>query len=190
MTRILFDTGIFSVIDEASAIGVGWGVNFWTAGTTTRIVTYTTIDGSIQNTNPVLFDADGRLPNVWIDDGQSIKWQLQDADGVPVGDTFDDVLIAAAPPSFDPALDDFLAGDAPLAIANGGTASTSAVNALAALGALPLAGGTVTDDITRSTKGVYLYNAAAGQVNGAVYVTVDSDPDPTSAAGEWWAKYI
>ena len=188
MTRILFDTGIFSVIDEASAIGVGWQLNFYTANTTTRIITYTTAGGSTENTNPVLSDAEGRFPEIWIDDDQSIKWTLADADGAIIT-TVDDYLIPASPPSFYPALDDFLAGDDPLPIANGGTASTSAVNALAALGALPAAGGTVTDDITRSTKGVYLYNSAAGQVNGAVYVTVDSDPDPTSAAGEWWAKY-
>lgn len=188
MSRILFDTGIFSVIDEASAIGVGWQLSFYTANTSTRITTYTTPDGATANSNPVESDADGRFPAIWIADGQTIKWVLADADGAVLV-TRDDYEIATAPPTFDPALDDFLAGNEALPIASGGTGETSAVNAIAALGGLPAAGGTVTDDITRSTKGVYLYNAAAGQVNGAVYVTVDSDPDPTSAAGEWWAKY-
>lgn len=188
MTRLLFDTGIFSVIDEASAIGIGWQLSFYTANTTTRIITYTTAAGSVQNTNPVLSDAEGRFPEMWIAPGQSIKWSLADADGAIIT-TVDNYAIPTTPPSFDPALDDFLAGNDPLPIANGGTNATSAGNAIANLGGLPLAGGTMTDDITRSGKGVYLYNGAAGQVNGAVYVTVDSDPDPTSAAGEWWAKY-
>lgn len=189
MTRILFDEGLYSVIGDASAIGVGWQLNFYTASTATRIITYTTPAGSVQNTNPVLSDAEGRFPEMWIDTGQSIKWSLADQDGAIIT-TVDNFLIASTPPSFDPALDDFLAGSEPLPIANGGTGESSAVNAIAALGGLPAAGGTVTDDITRSGKGVYLYNAAAGQVNGAVYVTVDSDPDPSSAAGEWWAKYV
>ena len=53
MARILFDTGIFSVIDEASAIGIGWQLSFYTASTTTRIATYTTPAGSTQNSNSV-----------------------------------------------------------------------------------------------------------------------------------------
>lgn len=188
MTRILFDTGLFSVIDEASAIGIGWELSFYTANTTTRIITYTTAGGSTENTNPVLSDGDGRFPEIWIVDGQTIKWVLADADGA-ILTTVDDYEIATLPPTIDPALDDFLAGDEPLPIASGGTGETSAANAIGALGGLSTAGGTVTDDIIRSTKGVYLYNGAAGQTAGGVFVTIDSDPDPTSAAGEWWAKY-
>ena len=188
MTRILFDTGIFSVIDEASAIGIGWQLSFYTANTTTRIITYTTAAGSVQNTNPVLSDAEGRFPEIWIAPGQSIKWTLADADGAIIT-TVDNYAIPTTPPTFDPTLDDFLAGNSPLAIANGGTASTSAGNAIAALGGLPVAGGTMTDDITRSGKGVYLYWNAAGQVNGTIYVTASGDPDPTSVAGDVWMAY-
>lgn len=188
MARTLFDTGIFSVIDEASAIGVGWQLSFYTANTSSRIVTYTTPAGSTQNTNPVLSDAEGRFPAIWIDAGQSIKWVLADADGA-VLTSLDNYFIPDTPPTFDPALNDFLAGDEALPIANGGTGETSAVNAIAALGGLPAAGGTVTGNITRSTKGVHLYWNAAGQVQGAVFVTVDSDPDPTSLAGQVWMKY-
>lgn len=188
MSRRLFDTTIFSVIDSASAIGVGWQLNFYTANTSTRIDTYTTAAGGVENTNPVMSNADGRFPAIWIDDGQSIKWTLADEDGA-VLETVDDYEIPASPPTFAPALDDFLAGTDPLPIANGGTNATSAVNAIANLGGLPAAGGTVTDDITRSTKGVYVYWNASGQVNGAIYVTAAADPDPTSAAGEIWLKY-
>lgn len=189
MTRILFDTGIFSVIDEASAIGVGWGLNLYTADTSTRIVSYTTADGIVENTNPVIFQADGRLPQTWINRGQDIKWQLQDADGAPVGQTFNDYSIPLEPPSFDPALDDFLAGNSPLPKEYGGTDADSAINALAELGAMGLVGGTFTGQIKQTSAGAYLYNSAAGQVQGGVFVTIDSDPDPTSLAGQWWAKY-
>lgn len=188
MTRILFDEGLFSVIDDASAIGVGWQLSFYTANTTTRIITYTTPAGIVQNTNPVLSDAEGRFPEMWVDVGQTIKWALADEDGAIIT-TVDDFDIPATPPSFDPALDDFLAGDEPLPIASGGTGSESAVNALAALGAMGTAGGTFTGQIKQTSAGAYLYNSASGQVQGGVFVTVDSDPDPTSLAGQWWAKY-
>ena len=188
MPRILFDTGIFSVIDEASAIGVGWQLNFYTANTSSRINTYTTPDGGVENTNPVESDAEGRFPAIWIADNQTIKWVLADEDGAVIM-SLDDYEIPASPPTFDPALDDFLAGDEPLQIADGGTGSDSAVNAIAALGGLPTAGGTMTGNITRSAKGVHLYWNASGQANGGVFVTVDSDPDPTSLAGQIWMKY-
>lgn len=187
MARILFDTGIFSVIDEASAIGVGWQLSFYTANTSTRITTYTTPGGVTANTNPVESDAEGRFPAIWIEDDQTIKWVLADEDGAVLM-SLDDYEIPATPPTFDPALDGFLAGD-PLPIANGGTGETSAVNAIAALGGLPTAGGTMTGNITRSAKGVHLYWNASGQTAGAIFVTVDSDPDPTSAAGQIWMKY-
>lgn len=188
MARILFDTGIFSVIDVDSSIGVGWLLNFYTADTTTRITTYNAPSGGSANTNPVEADADGRFGDIWTDDGQSIKWVLTDADGA-VKSSLDDYAISASPPSIDPDLDSFLEGNAALPIANGGTGQTSAVNALAALLGLPLAGGTVTGNITRSTKGVHMYWNASGQVSGRWFVTVDSDPDPTSLAGDVWAKY-
>lgn len=188
MARILFDTTIFSVIDASSAIGVGWQLNFYTAGTSTRITTYTTVAGGTANTNPVLSNADGRFPAIWIEAGQSIKWTLADEDGV-VLETVDDYEIPTAPPTFAPALDDFLAGTDPLDIPNGGTNATSAVNAIANLGGLPTAGGTMTGNITRSTKGVHLYWNASGQTSGRVFITVDSDPDPTSLPGDVWLKY-
>ncbi len=188
MARQLFDIGIFSVIDEASAIGVGWQLYFYTANTLTPIDTFTEPSGGVENSNPVVADADGRFPAIWIDDGQTIKWILTDADGA-VKMSLDDYSIPSSPPEFDPALFDFLAGDDPLPIANGGTNSTSAVNALAALGALGLVGGIVTGAIIRGSAGAHLYNASAGQTTGGVFVTIDSDPDPTTTAGQWWATY-
>lgn len=190
MTRKLFDTGLLSIINSDSSIEVGAKLYWYVADTSTPATTYTEPSGSAQNTNPVLAQADGRFPQMWLEAGD-YKYILTQSDSTPADPdvTVNDYSVVAEPPEIDSGLYDFLAGDDPLPIANGGTGASSAVNAIAALGGLPAAGGTVTDDIARATKGVYLYNSAAGQVNGGVFVTVDSDPDPTSAAGEWWAKY-
>lgn len=190
MARQLFDIGVFSVINEASAIGVGWLVNFYTAETTTRITTYTTPSGSVANSNPVVAEADGRFPQIWIDTGQSIKWVLTDDLGV-VKTTVDDYALAPSPPSISALLYDFLSDPAanPLPVAYGGTGSTSAVNAAAALSVLPLGGGTLTGQLIQSGAGAYLYNADSGQASGLVAITVDSDPDPTTLAGQWWLQY-
>lgn len=188
MSRILFDLRQFSVDDGSGGVEPGALLNFYTASTTTRIITYTTASGSVQNTNPVEADASGTWPEIWIDAGQTIKWVRTDADGAnPV--SVDDYAIPAAIPDIDSDLDDFLAGDEALPIANGGTASTSAVNALAALGAMPLAGGTFTGEALQTGKGAYLYNGNSGQAHGGVFVTLDSASDPTTLAGQWWAKY-
>lgn len=187
---LLFDTGLFSVIGLDSQIEVGSKLYWYVANTATPTDTYTTPALNVANTNPVLAGADGRFPEIWLAPGD-YKYVLTAPDGSPADPlhTVDDFNVPNNPPSFDPDLDDFLAGNEPLPIALGGTASTSAVNALTALGALPAAGGTVTGNITRSTKGVHLYFETAAMNNGGVFLTIDSDPDPTDAAGEIWLKY-
>ncbi len=188
MARILFDLRQFSVSDGSGGVAPGALVNFYTHDTLSRIITYTTADGSVQNTNPVEADAYGTWPAIWIEEGQVIDWVRTDADGAnPV--SVDNYTIVSAPPSIDSGLYNFLAGSAALPIANGGTASTSAVNALTALGAMGTAGGTFTGQILQTGKGAYLYNGASGQAHGGVFVTASGDPDPTSQAGEIWLKY-
>lgn len=190
MARRLFDVGIFSVIDSASSIGVGWLLNFYTADTTTRIITYTTPAGGVQNANPVVAEADGRFPEIWIVEGQTIKWVLTDELGV-VQLSVDDVELVTAPPEIASSLNSFLEDPTanPLAVNKGGTGSTTAGNAAAALSVLPLAGGIVTGNITRSTKGVHVYWNAAGQTSGRMFITASGDPDPTSLAGDVWFGY-
>lgn len=190
MARKLFDIGIFSVIDVASSIGVGWLLNFYTASTTTRITTYTTPGGGVANSNPVVADADGRFPEIWIEEGQTIKWVLTNELGA-VQYSVDDVAIAETPPDIAAGLVDFLTDPTsdPLPVTYGGTGSTNAANAAAALAVLPLAGGTMTGNITRSTKGVHVYWNASGQTAGAMFITASGDPDPTSNPGEIWFGY-
>lgn len=187
MARQLFDTGIFSVIDEASAIGSGWLLGWFVADTTTPTDTYVEPTGGTANSNPVEADADGRFPPMWLDPGD-YKYVLYDADGVVIK-TQNDYSVADAPPSFDPALDDFLAGDAPLPIANGGTGQATAPNAIAALGGVAKAGDSMTGNLTRATKGGFFFWNASGMAVNEGFLTIDSDPDPTSSAGQSWWKY-
>lgn len=188
MARILFDLRQFSVDDGSGGVEPGALLNFYTATTTTPIITYTTAAGVVQNSNPVVADANGTWPEIWIDTGQSIKWVRTDSLGAN-SVSVDNYAIAAAPPSITSDLYTFLAGSAALPIANGGTAATSAVNALAALGAMGLAGGTFTAQIKQTSAGAYLYNSDAGQVQGGVFVVPTASADPTTLAGQWWARY-
>lgn len=188
---MLFDTGIFSVLTSGSAIGVGYKLAFYTGGTTTPITTYNARTAGSANTNPLIADAGGRFDEIWIEDGQTIKWVLANATGDTTGlPSVDNFLIAAAPPDTDPDLDDFLtdASSDPLPVALGGTGSTSAANAAAALGILPLAGGTMSGNITRSGKGIHPYFNAAAMTGGQIYIQAIG-ADPTSNPGDAVYEY-
>jgi len=104
----LFENGIFSVNDANGSVGVGWELNFYVAGTTTRLDTYPTLsDAEAQtnpNPNPVLSDANGRFPPVWLVGG-GYKVVLRDDTGVikvsreefaDAGDTALNVTVGAA----------------------------------------------------------------------------------------------
>lgn len=186
----LFDDGIFSVIDAASAIQVGAKLYWFVANTSTPVDTYSDPELTVENTNPVLADADGRFPQMWLAPGL-YKYVLTAPDGNPMSPlvSVDDYRVSDEPETFGPDLADFLAGDEPLPIASGGTGQTSAVNAIAALGGLPTTGGTVTGNIVRSGKGVTLFWETAAMVNGNAFLTVDSDPDPSSLSGQIWMKW-
>lgn len=189
MARKLFDPGIYSVLTSGGAIGVGWGLAFYSAGTTTAITTYNAQSGGSPNAASLTSDANGRFPPAWINQGQSIKFVFSDDQGVPKV-TLDNFPIAADPPTIDASLDTFLAASAALPIANGGTGATSAPNALTALGALPAAGGTVTGNITRNTKGCHVYFHDAAMVNPEVFITASAASDPRSGLpGQIWLKY-
>lgn len=191
MARQLFDTGIYSVLTSGGAIGVGWKLNFYTAGTATPITTYNAASAGSANTNPVIAQADGRFDDIWIPDAQSIKWALTDENNV-VKATVDNFPItsAASIPTIAAGLVNFLAGTAALPIANGGTASTSAANALTSLGAFPAAGGTVAGNIVRSGKGCHVYFSDAAMTTPKVFITASATADPRAGVpGEIWLKY-
>lgn len=53
------------------------------AGSSTPLATYTTNAGTIANSNPIVLDASGRVPNeIWLFTGFSYKFVLQNADAV------------------------------------------------------------------------------------------------------------
>ena len=53
------------------------------AGSSTLLTTYTTVNGTIANTNPIVLDAYGRTPSeVWMQAGYSYKFVIQTASAV------------------------------------------------------------------------------------------------------------
>ncbi|MES2782581.1 MAG: hypothetical protein V4657_07285 [Pseudomonadota bacterium] len=190
MARTLFDINIGSIIGADSDISVGAKLYFFESDGVTEATTYTTPDDVTENANPLLTQADGRFAQqAWLESGEYV-YVLTAPGGSPASPLFTGIfIIPDAPPSFAPALDNFLAGTSPLPIANGGTNATSAVNALTNLGGLALTGGTVTGNIVRSTKGVHVYWDTAALVNGGMFITPTADPDPTSAPGQIWFRY-
>jgi hypothetical protein len=53
------------------------------AGSSTLLTTYTTVNGTIANTNPIVLDAYGRTPSeIWMQTGYSYKFVIQTSDAV------------------------------------------------------------------------------------------------------------
>lgn len=61
------------------------------AGTTTPLATYTTVDGTIANTNPIVLGTDGRPPQeIWLTNGSSYKFILTNSSNSLIG-TYDNL---------------------------------------------------------------------------------------------------
>ena len=61
------------------------------AGSTTPLTTYTDINGTIANTNPIVLDTSGRTSNeVWLTYGYNYKFVLQTSVGTTIG-TYDNI---------------------------------------------------------------------------------------------------
>jgi hypothetical protein len=70
----------------------------YAAGTTTPQVTYTTSAGNVAHTNPIVFDAAGRVPGsseIWVSAGVNYKFVLKDSNDVLIA-TWDNLLGLAA----------------------------------------------------------------------------------------------
>lgn len=184
----LFDTGIFSVLGTNSALGAGYTLGWFEAGTTTPIDSYSDPDLTTPNTNPVVADANGRFPQMWLA-ADDYKYVLKSASGTTLI-TVDNYTVEPAAPTVAAGLVSFLAGSSALPVANGGTGATSAATGISNLGGLPTTGGTVTGNITRSTKGPHLYANAAGLTKFEFFLTASAASDPrTPSPGQIWAKY-
>lgn len=131
----LFDTGIFNVLTDASVILPGAKLYWYISGSSTETDTFADNDLQVPNSNPVIADANGRFPAMYLNSG-SYKYVLTDADDVTIV-TRDPYIADASIPSIAPGLTDFLSGLTPLALANGGTGATSAASALLNLNGQP-----------------------------------------------------
>ena len=61
------------------------------SGTTTPVTTYTSRDGTTNNTNPIVLDGAGRTPNeIWLDGGVLYKFILKTSAFVQIG-SYDDI---------------------------------------------------------------------------------------------------
>ena len=69
----------------------GGQIYTYSAGTSSPLATYTSISANIANTNPIVLDANGRVPNeVWLTVGSAYKFALFDASNVQIG-TYDNI---------------------------------------------------------------------------------------------------
>lgn len=69
------------------------------AGSSTLLTTYTTVNGNVANTNPIVLDAYGRTPSeIWMQTGYSYKFVIQTAATVTL-QTLDDLypILQSAP---------------------------------------------------------------------------------------------
>jgi hypothetical protein len=77
--------------DSTGAILAGGLLYSYQAGSSTPLATYTTVNGTIANTNPVVLGTDGKLPQeLWLQSGFSYKFVLQTASSVIV-QTYDNI---------------------------------------------------------------------------------------------------
>ena len=97
---VLFDIGMFSINDTDGSIGVGWKLNFYITGTSTRKNTYPTEADAVAltnaNANPVIVPSDGRVPEVWLLEDAEYKGILTDENDV-VKETRDPVYSLNTP---------------------------------------------------------------------------------------------
>jgi microcystin-dependent protein len=69
--------------DNNGVPNAGGLIYTYQAGSSALLTTYTTVDGTIANSNPIVLDAYGRTPSeIWMQAGYSYKFVIQTADGV------------------------------------------------------------------------------------------------------------
>jgi hypothetical protein len=77
--------------DTLGNILAGGQLYTYQAGSSTPLATYTTVNGTITNANPIILNSDGKLPNqLWLLYGYAYKFVLQTASSVLVN-TYDNI---------------------------------------------------------------------------------------------------
>ena len=78
--------------DNSGNVLTGGKLYTYLAGTTTFADTYTSSTGTVLNTNPIILDSAGRVPEeIWFAENQTYKFVLTDADDVLLG-TWDNLV--------------------------------------------------------------------------------------------------
>lgn len=70
---------VFNVVDSVGAPISGAKAYFYQTGTTTLVNTYTTVQRTVANTNPVIADSAGRFPPIYLDPDVTYRMKLTDA---------------------------------------------------------------------------------------------------------------
>lgn len=84
----------FQAFNDAGVLITGGArLHTYAANTTTPIDTFDSPIGGSTNSNPMYFDSNGRLPvEIWFNEGDTVKFVLQDQDGVDIPNgTFDNI---------------------------------------------------------------------------------------------------
>ena len=77
--------------DNSGDVLTGGLLYSYAAGTTTPATTYTSVTGLTANSNPIVLDAAGRVPNqIWLTDGIGYKFRLENSVGTQIG-TWDNI---------------------------------------------------------------------------------------------------
>jgi len=138
----------------------------YAAGTTAPAATYTSSAGNIANTNPIVLDAYGRVPNeIWLAVGSAYKFVLQDSAYVQIG-TWDNISGTVGSQNI---VTSFNGGSTGL------TPSTASIGAISLGGTLNVAnGGTGLNSV--GTSGQFLTSNGTGFVftNAPAYNAVGS----------------
>jgi len=99
---------LFNGVTNFDALGnilAGGQLFTYQAGSSTPLATYTTVNGTIANANPIILGADGKLPQeMWLLYGYSYKFVLETANSVLVN-TYDNIAgLLSTIPSTTPSL--------------------------------------------------------------------------------------
>jgi hypothetical protein len=131
------------------------------AGSSTPQPTYTTIAGSVTNSNPIQLGVDGRPPQeIWLDVTLSYKFLLTDSLSNQIAPPYDNITASVT-------------GTTVIPISQGGTGQITASAALAALGGAKVTGdATQTFLVANSSPGTQ--QAIPRAQADALYATIDS----------------
>lgn len=101
VTLSLFAGAGAQFFDNNGVILTGGKIYTYAAGTTTPAPTYTTVNGNVSHTNPIILDSAGRLPaggELWLPIGIGYKFVIKTSAEVLIS-TYDNIPSAAQPPA-------------------------------------------------------------------------------------------